>query len=116
MQIQHVLEGYGLDNDSKAYVIVWNGQSTSNIFFKAIRCIASGSLQPTFLNEIFLPLIQQILEVVLHVFDDYGLANDSKAYVLVWNGQSTSSIFFKAIHCIASGSLQPTFLNEFFYL
>jgi hypothetical protein len=53
MQIQHVLEGYGLDNDSKAYVMVWNDQSTSNIFFKAIRCIASGSLQPTFLNEFF---------------------------------------------------------------
>jgi len=53
------------------------GQSTSSIFFKAIRCIVTCSLQPGFFNELLGFSLKQHLEAVLHMLEGYGLVNDN---------------------------------------
>jgi len=58
------------------------GQSTSSIFFKAIRCIVTCSLQPAFFNELLcFYLKQQHLEAVRHMLEGYDLVNDNDEYL-----------------------------------
>jgi hypothetical protein len=64
------------------------GQSTSSVFFKAIRCIVTCSLQPAFFNEILCFYLKQLLEAVQHILEGYGLVNENDEHLFDFMGKS----------------------------